>query len=377
MKTPIFNIHDIILILTLAVSLLLFIFQLLLSKQRSMATWFLGGFFIFIGLNAFCNLLLWNEYIHLQTQFSKVSLATVLSAAVIGKSLCLYFYVISTIHRDFTFKAKNYSHFLHGLLLVSICILGISSDDLLHYDDSYSSLKQAVTNFLWHYIRFLPIIYAFAAVVEVRRYKIQLQDFYSSFSMQGPIGLMLLTSGFAVNWLWSLAVHLLAGKVTIDTADSLGIFDNYISFILVNALFIYSLVYANQLLEANEKITEKETARKDVSAIDVQSVRDAMDKYQLYLKPNLNIEEFSRQVGLHYREVSAIINKQFNSNFFEFVNEYRVNKAKQMLQDPACSHLTIMDILSQCGFNSKSSFHRFFKRYTGMSAADFRKQTTG
>jgi AraC-like DNA-binding protein len=56
------------------------------------------------------------------------------------------------------------------------------------------------------------------------------------------------------------------------------------------------------------------------------------------------------------------------------VNEYRVNKAKTMLLDPACTEMTILDILLESGFNSKSAFHRFFKRYTGMSAAEFRKQ---
>lgn len=94
----------------------------------------------------------------------------------------------------------------------------------------------------------------------------------------------------------------------------------------------------------------------------------------MYLTQNLTIEDFARHVGIHYREVSSIINSEFNTNFFEFVNEYRVNRAKQLLLDPAFARMTILDILLESGFNSKSSFHRFFKRYTGMSAAEFRKQ---
>ena len=137
---------------------------------------------------------------------------------------------------------------------------------------------------------------------------------------------------------------------------------------------MYSLLYAHQLLETKEKPKEKElVAPVEISPDAIARIRNAMEKQQLYLKQNLNIEDFARQVGIHFREVSSIINKEFNTNFFEFVNEYRVNRAKQMLLDPQFADMTILDILLESGFNSKSSFHRFFKRYTGMSAAEFRK----
>ena len=106
----------------------------------------------------------------------------------------------------------------------------------------------------------------------------------------------------------------------------------------------------------------------------ISRIREGMEGQQLYLKHTLNIEEFAKQIGIHYREVSVIINQHFDTNFFEFVNSYRVNRAKEMLVDPKFADRTILDILLESGFNSKSSFHRFFKRYTGMSAAEYRKQ---
>ena len=219
------------------------------------------------------------------------------------------------------------------------------------------------------------MVYAFAAVFEIYRYKQQLKEFYSSLSLQGPYWLLLLTLGFALNWFWSLVVHLLGQAVSFLIADSFGIFDNYITFVLVNALFVYSLLYAHQLLETNDKPKEKDVAAAaEISPDAIARIRNTMEKQQLYLKQNLNIEDFARQVGIHFREVSSIINKEFNTNFFEFVNEYRVNRAKQMLIDPQYAEMTILDILLESGFNSKSSFHRFFKRYTGMSAAEFRKE---
>lgn len=376
MKTPIFNIHDLILVLTLAVCVLLVIFQWLLSKQKAIASQLLSGFFVCVGASALCNLLLWNDYIGLHSELAKMALSLGLVTAVVGKSVCLYLYVVAITRANFVLRAKDALHLLNLLVVIGLVVLGgLDSDRLRFQSNAHTEYSIQLTNYLWHYLKFLPVVYAFAAALEIYRYKQQLKEFYSSLSLQGPYWLLLLTLGFAFNWLWSLVVHLLGQAVGINVADSFGIVDNYLTFLLVNALFVYSLLYAHQLLETKDKPKEKEAAvATEISPDAIARIRNTMEKHQLYLKQNLNIEDFARQVGIHYRDVSSIINKQFNTNFFEFVNEYRVNRAKEMLLDPRYEEMTILDILLESGFNSKSSFHRFFKRYTGMSAAEFRKQ---
>ncbi len=376
MKTPIFNIHDLILVLTLAVCVLLVIFQWLLSKQKIIASYLLSGFFIGVGASALCNLFLWNDYIALQSGFAKTVLALVFAMAIVGKSVCLYLYVVAITREHFVLHARMAWHLVHVLVLVGLILLGNLNSDHLRFLAS-DKIERSIqfTNYLWHYLKVLPVVYSFAAVWQIYRYKKQLKNFYSSLSLQGPYWLLLLTLGFALNWFWSLLVHLLGQGVGINLADSFGIFDNYFTFVLVNALFVYSLLYAHELLVMKEQPAAQEAVVvEEISPDAIARIRNTMEQHQLYLTQNLNIEDFARQVGIHYREVSSIINKHFNTNFFEFVNEYRVNRAKQMLLDPQYAHMTILDILLESGFNSKSSFHRFFKRYTGMSAAEFRKQ---
>lgn len=376
MKTPIFNIHDLILVLTLAVCVLLVIFQWLLSKQKAIASQLLSGFFVCVGASALCNLLLWNDYIGLHSELMKMGLSLGLVTALVGKSVCLYLYVVAITRANFSLRAKDALHLLNFIAVIGWVLWGgLDSDRLRFQSATHTEYSIQLTNYLWHYLKILPVAYAFAAVFEIYRYKQQLKEFYSSLSLQGPYWLLLLTLGFALNWFWSLVVHLLGQAVSFLIADSFGIFDNYITFVLVNALFVYSLLYAHQLLETNDKPKEKDIAvAAEISPEAIARIRNTMEKQQLYLKQNLNIEDFARQVGIHFREVSSIINKEFNTNFFEFVNEYRVNRARQMLIDPQYAEMTILDILLESGFNSKSSFHRFFKRYTGMSAAEFRKQ---
>ncbi len=376
MKTPIFNIHDLILVLTLSVCLLLAIFQLLLSKQKPIASRLLTTFFMCVGVSALCNLLLWNNYLLIESGLAKSAIAYGLSLAVAGKSICLYWYVVAITRENFHFGVRERLHLINLAVIFGLLLIGgIDSDRLRFLSSTQTAFTMQVTNILWHCLKLLPVIYALSAVLVVSRYKQQLKEFYSSVSLEGPQWLMLLTLGFALNWSWSLVVHILGVSVGITRADSFGIFDNYITFILVNALFVYSLLYAHQLLETKYTSTEKPAVPAEEPAPDiVLRIQQGMEIQQLYLKQNLNIEEFAKQVGIHYREVSAIINKHFDTNFFEFVNSYRVAKAKQLLVDPKFADTTILDILMESGFNSKSAFHRFFKRYTGMSAADYRKQ---
>ena len=377
MQTPIFNIHDLILVLTLAVCLLLVIFQLLLSKQKQIASRLLTVFFICVGINALCNLLLWNNYLHIESAAAKFAIAYGVSLTVVGKSLCLYAYVVAITRESFRFGWRELAHLINVVVVVGFLLLGrIDSDQLRFISTSQTEFTVNVTNYLWHYLKFLTVVYALSAVWAVWHYKQQLKAFYSSLSLEGPQWLMLLTLGFALNWSWSLLVHILGQSAGINLADSFGIFDNYITFLLVNALFVYSLLYAHQLIETKNAPQEEKpvVVAADYSPDVIERIRQGMEVQHLYLKHTLNIEEFAKQVGIHYREVSAIINKHFDTNFFEFVNSYRVNKAKQMLLDPKFADTTILDILLESGFNSKSSFHRFFKRYVGMSAADYRKQ---
>jgi AraC-like DNA-binding protein len=375
MKTPIFNIHDLILVLTLSGCLLLAIFQLLLSKQKQIASRLLALFFMTVGISAFCNLLLWNDYLNISSPLAKSAIAYGIAVSVISKGVCLYLYVVASTRENFQLRARDALHLLSFVPALALLIVGdIDSEKLRFISKDHSAIAAWTANNLWNYLKVIPVFYAATAVWVARRYKQQLKDFYSNLSLEGPQWLMLLTLGFALSWSWSLLVHILGQSVGMNLADSLGIFDNYITFILVNAFFVYSLLYAHQLLETKHSSKEKPATAEEPSPDLLARIQHGMEVQQLYLRQNLNIEEFARHVGIHFLEVSTIINKHFDTNFFEFVNSYRVNRAKAMLVDPAFADTTILDILMESGFNSKSAFHRFFKRYTGMTAADYRKQ---
>jgi AraC-like DNA-binding protein len=105
----------------------------------------------------------------------------------------------------------------------------------------------------------------------------------------------------------------------------------------------------------------------------IYSLKEFMIKNEPYLDSSLTIQNLAEQVQMPVKELSALINLYMNKHFFDFINEYRIEKAKEILKDPSKKELTILEILYEVGFNSKSSFSTSFKKYTGTTPTDFRK----
>ncbi|WP_027330479.1 helix-turn-helix domain-containing protein [Marinimicrobium agarilyticum] len=374
MKDYIFNIHDVVLLMTVAESILLALLQAALPAQNRLYGRLLSVFLIVIAVAAVTTLVLWNDQLHTTPTIDHYWIPYFLIVSLMVKGPTLYLYVASITRAHFTLKPLHLLHLIPALVAVIImATFGIDSNSLRYIWAMGEPQPEQVVTSLWDAAKLVPLVYSFAAVALVQRYRSELKDEYSHFSSTEPRWLNILTLGFFASWAWSTTVHVLAKYSSPETADYLGIADNYFTFILINALFTYSLVYAHQLLTTRSDDTRAPAEEKPSdSAID--RVRDAMENDKIYLQQNLNIEQFGARLKLPVKEVSSVINKHFGTNFFEFINSYRVEEAKRLLADPTLTEKTILDILLESGFNSKSAFHRFFKRLVGESPSEYRKR---
>jgi len=98
-----------------------------------------------------------------------------------------------------------------------------------------------------------------------------------------------------------------------------------------------------------------------------------IESEELYLNEKLTIKNVADRLGISVNHMSQIINQQSGKNFFRFVNEYRVEKAKALLCDPSNQKYSILGLAFDCGFNSKSSFNAIFKQYTGKTPSEFQQ----
>ena len=376
MKEYIFNIHDVVLLMTAAECVLLAIFQAVLPTRARHDGRLLIAFLLIIAVASACTLILWNDQFSLAPWFEQALLPYLLFAALLLKGPAIYLYVCSLTQQKLPPHRKLALHLLPAfLVLLCIAIFSISSNDLRQIPVAGNDLPAYVVELTWDLASLIPFIYATAALLQIRRYRNALKDEYSHYSEVELNWLGVLTWGVFISWTWSMLVHVVAKFSSSVVADYMGIADNYLTFILINAFFAYSLTYAHQLLVTTpEEETRESTSEEEPSEPAIAKVRTAMEVDKIYLKKNLNLEQFSERIDLPAKEVSGVINKHFGTNFFEFVNSYRVEAAKSLLADPDKAEMTVLDVLLESGFNSKSAFHRFFSRLVGMSPTEYRKQ---
>jgi AraC-like DNA-binding protein len=95
------------------------------------------------------------------------------------------------------------------------------------------------------------------------------------------------------------------------------------------------------------------------------------DTEKPYLNPELTLSDLSDTLKTNTSVLSQVINSGFNKNFNDFVNEYRLEAFKQKIQSGDYQHLTLLAIAFECGFNSKTTFNRAFKKATGLMPSEY------
>ncbi|WP_157682127.1 helix-turn-helix domain-containing protein [Mucilaginibacter mallensis] len=98
-----------------------------------------------------------------------------------------------------------------------------------------------------------------------------------------------------------------------------------------------------------------------------------MDKEKPFLKEDLSLAMLAGELGITSNQLSQVINQKSQTNFFNFINGYRVATVKDKFKDPALSAYSILGIAYDSGFRSKSSFNKIFKEITGQTPLQYRK----
>lgn len=101
-----------------------------------------------------------------------------------------------------------------------------------------------------------------------------------------------------------------------------------------------------------------------------------LDQEKVYLDPELTLKKLAAQLNVHYNHLSQIINEHLGKSFNDYINSYRIEEAKRKLQDPAEARKTVLEIAYDTGFYSKSVFNTAFKKFTGMTPTQYKKNTS-
>mgnify|MGYP003150310916 FL=1 len=133
-------------------------------------------------------------------------------------------------------------------------------------------------------------------------------------------------------------------------------------------------LHRSNLSSADIKSTKKDEEKGTVNVLDKDQIKKLKGKLLSYFKedepflnPQLNLQFVAQVLELNNNKISFLINQAFNVNFNDFVNSYRLKHFKLIALDSNNSHLTILGLAYDSGFNSKTVFNTYFKKIEGVT----------
>ncbi len=214
------------------------------------------------------------------------------------------------------------------------------------------------------------------SIKTLRTYEHELYGNYSDISDKSLKWLIQLLFGgclLAVFWLMNAMAFFFT---------STGIYYGRILWLGVSILIYwigYGMLMRRELF-VNEVISDLTDVSEESSKLSVktedhyQKLLQVIEEKELFRNPELNMSLLANEVGLSKGYLSQIINQKEGKNFFDFINAYRVEEVKQKMEDPKFSHYSILGIAFEAGFKSKSTFNSVFKKITGLTPSQYKKQ---
>ncbi|REC79866.1 AraC family transcriptional regulator [Chryseobacterium elymi] len=284
--------------------------------------------------------------------------------------IMFYFSVLFYTNPAFKFKISD----LKYLILPVIFWINILLQRLGGFDD------HTVFYFVFiGLILFQTLFYTSLSYFTIRKHKKRIQQFSAN------------TEGINLNWLEYIAVIIFIINIVYVVyhlfydSTALNFFINGAFLLVIYFVGYYSLkqkeIYPleekqrDELISIDEDPLTEEVKKKllpDEELLKIKSqLEEIMDKQKPYLDSELNLIRLSELLSISTHHLSYVINTGFKKNFFQYVNEYRIEYAKKLLKDPQ-SKLSILGTAYESGFNSKTSFNTTFKKLTDQTPSEYK-----
>ncbi len=105
-----------------------------------------------------------------------------------------------------------------------------------------------------------------------------------------------------------------------------------------------------------------------------ESIKQRIVEQRLFVDPKLTLRSLSLTLQIKEKELSRIINHHTDHNFYHFINGFRVEEFKRLLETNLSEQLSTLGIAQESGFNSKSTFYTAFKSIEGITPREYKLQ---
>lgn len=291
----------------------------------------------------------------------------------------IYLYIKKIIRHSDQKDEKKINLILHFIPFIIVIIFMLpyflsSGAEKIHYVLNPSQLPKRWLNLVINIIIQIQI-WSYLVLVwrKISKLEKELKELYSD------------TSKINLHWIKDIIIQLIIVFAVIAVILFIRIltpqlntiftksFDNQVIPLLVS-IIIYRIGY-KALTQPEILIPEIILIEKAVEPVGLdKKILTYMEENKPYLDPDISLPQLAEELNMTRNQLSAQINKGTGKNFFDFINEYRIEEVKKDLLNPEKDQFTILALAMDVGYNSKATFNKAFKSIVGMTPREF-KQT--
>ena len=288
----------------------------------------------------------------------------------------LYLYTQSILYRDFTLKKHHAVHAIPFFLyFLYRCIIFFSIPDAKQIIiQNGTLLTQTEDSVLSLTIDVHVLIYVVVALWVLKMYRSESRDFYSSPYRLNMSWLKLVLWGYFAIQAIGFIKH--SSLVFYGTYMQLLAKTAHIGALILASIIVYQSLRHPELFSGlnHKRRYEKSQLKESDKQTYLKKLLAYMESDKPYLDSTLSLYDLSGKLKIPTHHLSQILNTCLNKNFFDFVNSYRIEESKKLLSNSDTRKKTILQIVYDTGFNSKSVFNTAFKKYTGITPSQFRNK---
>jgi AraC-like DNA-binding protein len=286
------------------------------------------------------------------------------------------------------FQKRDFIHFLP--LVISILLYSdffIQPAEIKLQINAHKSEYYHILQILGdEFVAFQGIIYSVAALLLLNRYRKKIQDYESTTEKKliavQNIGISLNLFSWIIGTI-GIQFFYFHVKPAIDLFTMsylvMVVVIYVISFAAIKSPEIFKLkrhkikiIDLADKLSKNESTTPDDKLLQDTELMELDKrLQELMENKKPYLNPELTLSELAELLNTSRSQLSNVINQLHEINFYKFINQYRVEEVKKIMQSPENESLKLISIAYDAGFNSKASFNRIFKQMTGMTPSEY------
>jgi AraC-like DNA-binding protein len=380
MSQVLFNTLDLSLLITIYQCLLFAFFLLVIKKGKRKSNILLALFLLSYAAIPLDTLINFGEaFRQFAIDFSP-NVFYIFGIAYWLEAVLLLLFVRSLIYKNFTLKRTDIllfvPFFLYTIYEINTWYMLDAQTKLLYLDGYQLANEPAYTRFINLFRECFRTLCGVLCLVELHRYQKQIKNEFADIEAIDLTWLKILVIGFLVIRIQAI-ITTLGFMTSIDLHINInyaliGQVSNFMVMFLISFLMFYSLGFTTVFkgIVAKEIVPEKDP----IDLEEVERIQTYMLENKPYLNHLLNLDNLSTQLKMQARSLSQIINRHFEQNFFEFINSYRIEESKRLLQQEENRKVTMLDIMDKAGFNSKATFNTFFKKSVGLTPTQYRKE---